>query len=159
VIAHSLYLLFIQRFGENRTSVDVLYIISILSFPLILLLTLFSNEWPNIKSYKGYTTPTFWIFFLSSTFGGGLLNGATFYCTMNNSALTTSIVGVLKSILQILFGLFTFNRLDLNGYTVGGVLLSLIGGIMFSYFEYTEKTNRKRSLTTNRSFTTLMKPV
>lgn len=49
----------------------------------------FSDEWLNIKSYKGYDTTKFWLFFLLSTIGGGLLNGATFWCTIKNSALTT----------------------------------------------------------------------
>jgi hypothetical protein len=50
---------------------------------------LFSDELTNIKSYGGYNTIKFWVYFLLSTFGGGLLNGATFWCTIKNSALTT----------------------------------------------------------------------
>ena len=50
-----------------------------------------------------------------------------------------SIVGVLKSILQIFFGMFAFDRLALNSKTIIGILLSLIGGTVFSYLEYTNK--------------------
>ncbi|CAF0734775.1 unnamed protein product [Didymodactylos carnosus] len=144
VLAHALYLLLIQRCGEDKSSVDVLYINSVLSLPFIFILTLFSNEWTSVKNYNGYTTWTFWLFFLFSTMGGNLLNYSTFWCTMKNSALTTSVVGVLKSILQILFGIFTFERLDLNIYTIGGITLSLIGGTMFSYAEYHAKVNRNK---------------
>jgi ABC-type spermidine/putrescine transport system permease subunit I len=90
VIFHSLYLLTIQRYAEQKSANDVLYINSLLSLPMIfLLMILFSDEVSNIKSYEGYNTMGFWFYFLLSTVGGGLLNGATFWCTIKNSALTT----------------------------------------------------------------------
>jgi hypothetical protein len=112
-----------------------------------------------VQSYNGYGTFSFWLYFLCSTLGGGLLNGATFWCTINNSAVTTrysffesgkthdsflvcSVVGVLKSILQIFVGMFVFDRLPINANTVTGILLSLVAGTMFSYFEYTAKKSK-----------------
>ncbi len=56
---------------------------------MIFLLMIFSDELLNIKLYEGYNTIKFWLYFLLSTVGGGLLNGATFWCTIKNSALTT----------------------------------------------------------------------
>ena len=58
------------------------------------------------------------------------------------------MVGVLKSILQIFFGLFVFDRLSINLNTIFGIGLSLIAGTMFSYFEYTDK-QKKSGLSTN----------
>jgi len=90
VIFQSLYLLNIQKCSEHKTSSDVLYINSLLSLPMILILmVLFSDELSNVKSYNGYKTFYFWLYFLASTLGGGLLNGSTFWCTRRNSALTT----------------------------------------------------------------------
>ena len=90
VVFQSLYLLTIQRSGDQKSSSDVLYINSLLSLPMIFLfLILFTDEISDVQSYSGYQTFSFWIYFLSSTLGGGLLNGATFWCTINNSALTT----------------------------------------------------------------------
>jgi len=48
-----------------------------------------TDELPSIKSYQGYDTIKFWFYFFSSTIGGAFLNGATFWCTIKNSALTT----------------------------------------------------------------------
>lgn len=91
VIFHSLYLLTVQRYSEQKSSNDVLYINSLLSLPMILIfILLLSDESSNIKSYQGYNTISFWLFFLLSTFGGGFLNGATFWCTIRNCALTTT---------------------------------------------------------------------
>jgi hypothetical protein len=90
VIFHSLYLLTIQRYNEQKSSNDALYFNSLLSLPMIFFyMILFSDELVNIKFYQGYNTKQFWIYFLLSTIGGGLLNGATFWCTIKNSALTT----------------------------------------------------------------------
>jgi len=109
---------------------------------IFLLMITFSNELSEMKSYKDYNTIQFWLYFLLSTIGGGLLNGATFWCTIKNSALTTSVVGVLKSILQIFLGMFAFDRLVINNKTILGIVLSLIGGTMFSYLEYTNKQTK-----------------
>lgn len=93
VIFQSLYLLTIQRSSEQKTSSDVLYINSLISLPMVfILMILFSNELSTVQAYNGYHTYSFWVYFLASTLGGGLLNGATFWCTMKNSALTTRLV-------------------------------------------------------------------
>jgi len=52
------------------------------------------------------------------------------------------VAGVLKSILQIFFGLFVFDRLSININTVIGIALSLCAGTMFSYLEYTAKQSK-----------------
>jgi ABC-type spermidine/putrescine transport system permease subunit I len=90
VIFHSLYLLTIQRYSDQKTSNDVLYINSLFSLPMIFLfMIIFSDDLSSMRSYQGYHTIKFWVYFLLSTIGGGLLNGATFWCTIKNSALTT----------------------------------------------------------------------
>lgn len=90
VIFQALYLLTIQRISEKKTSSEVLYINSLLSLPMIfILLILFTDEISNVLSYTGFSTFNFWFYFLTSSLGGGLLNGATFWCTLNNSALMT----------------------------------------------------------------------
>jgi drug/metabolite transporter (DMT)-like permease len=93
VIFQSLYLLTIQRCSEQKSSSDVLYINSLLSLPMVfILMVLFSDEVSNVLSYDGYKTFSFWFYFLASTLGGGLLNGATFWCIMRNSALITRYI-------------------------------------------------------------------
>ncbi|CAF4719572.1 unnamed protein product, partial [Rotaria socialis] len=88
-------------------------------------------------------------YFLLSIIGGGLLNATTFWCTIKNSALTTTVVGVLKSILQIFVGMFAFDQLSINYKTTLGIALSLVGGTMFSYLEYTNKQSKCGSNTSD----------
>ena len=59
------------------------------------------------------------------------------------------MVGVLKSVLQVFFGLFVFDRLSINIDTVIGIALSLVAGTMFTYFEYTSKQKKSDTSTNN----------
>lgn len=59
------------------------------------------------------------------------------------------MVGVLKSILQVFFGLFVFDRLSINFNTILGIGLSLVAGTMFSYLEYTNKQKKPPQSTKN----------
>lgn len=63
-------------------------------------------------------------------------------CLCEFNVFLFRVVGVLKSVLQIFFGVFAFNHLSINYKTIIGILLSLIGGTMFSYFEYTNKQSK-----------------
>ncbi|CAF3613993.1 unnamed protein product [Rotaria socialis] len=112
VTFQSLYLLIVQRSSEHKTSLYAFYINSLLSLSMIFfLMVLFPDELSTVQSFEGC----------------GLLNGPTFWCTMKNAALTTSVVDVLK-----------------NLHTVIGIALSLIGGTIFSYLEYTDKQKQNQ---------------
>ncbi|CAF3494690.1 unnamed protein product [Rotaria socialis] len=112
VTFQSLYLLIVQRSSEHKTSLYAFYINSLLSLSMIFfLMVLFPDELSTVQSFEGC----------------GLLNGPTFWCTMKNAALTTSVVDVLK-----------------NLHTVIGIALSLIDGTIFSYLEYTDKQKQNQ---------------
>lgn len=70
---------------------------------------------------------------------GVLLNYSLFWCTASNSALTTSLVGVLKSILQTAIGFFTFGGVKFNAINISGIGFNVLGGIMYTYAKHTEK--------------------
>lgn len=59
-------------------------------------------------------------------------------CFSNNSALTTSVVGTLKSVVQTTMGMFTFGGVAINPAMVTGVTVNLCGGIAYTYAKYLE---------------------
>lgn len=69
---------------------------------------------------------------------GVLLNYSLFLCTEKNSALTTSLVGVLKSVLQTVIGIFTFGGIKFNILNSFGLSLNLFGGVLYTYVKYQE---------------------
>lgn len=81
------------------------------------------------------------MFFLvfGTTIGVGiLLNYSLFLCTGLTSALTTSVVGGLKAMVQTLLGLFTFGGVSHNVPTYVGISLNLLGGIGYIAAKYQE---------------------
>jgi len=55
---------------------------------------------------------------------GCLLNYLLFLCTTYNSALTTSVTGTLKTIIQTVIGMFTFGGISINVFTILGLIHS-----------------------------------
>lgn len=69
-----------------------------------------------------------------------------FSCS-NNSALTTSVVGTLKSVAQTTMGLFTFGGVAINPAMLTGMIMNMTGGIVYTYSKYKEsKEVRTRQL-------------
>lgn len=63
------------------------------------------------------------------------------YCTnvcSNNSALTTSVVGTLKSVVQTTIGMFTFGGVQFNPALIAGVTINLSGGLVYTHAKYLE---------------------
>lgn len=69
---------------------------------------------------------------------GVVLNYSIFLCTEKNSALTTSLIGVLKSVFQTVIGIFTFGGIKSNILNGFGLSLNLFGGILYTYVKYKE---------------------
>ena len=57
---------------------------------------------------------------------GILLNFTSFLCTTFNSALTTSIVGVVKGVLVTLVGYFSFGGMKFDPINVSGEYIFII---------------------------------
>ena len=69
-----------------------------------------------------------------------------FRCTSKNTAVTTSVVGVLKSFIQTTLGMFMFNASKEIG-TLGfiGIVINLTFGVYYTYLKYMEKETKKAS--------------
>ena len=70
---------------------------------------------------------------------GTLLNLSLFLCTINNSALTTTIVGVLKGVMATFLGFFLLGGVPFNFVNVVGVSLNTVGGVSYTIIKYRGK--------------------
>lgn len=77
------------------------------------------------------------VFFLTISVGM-LLNYSLFLCTGLTSALTTSVVGGLKAMVQTMLGLVTFGGVSHNLPTYLGIALNLVGGTGYIAVKYKE---------------------
>lgn len=98
----------------------------------------------NMWSYEGWKDPRITATFLSCVFIGCAMNFTTLHCTYLNSAVTTSFVGVVKSIATISVGMFAFNDVAPTGLFISGVVVNTVGSITYCVVKYYEI--KKKSL-------------
>lgn len=78
---------------------------------------------------------------------GTLLNYTLFLCTLVNSAVATTIVGVFKAILVTLLGFFTFDGQPVTVLLVVGMVANTVGALYYSYVRYEEKLEKTKTKT------------
>lgn len=76
---------------------------------------------------------------ISSLLMGSLLNYCLFLCTLCNSALTTTIVGTLRSVLATVAGFFVFGGVKGTPSILLGVTTNTVGGVWYTMIKYKEK--------------------
>lgn len=81
--------------------------------------------------------------FVTALLAGMLLNYALFLCTLTNSALTTTVVGVLKGVASTLLGFFLLGGVKLSAWHVIGIAVNTSGGVAYTCVTYREKQRRR----------------
>ncbi|GIY21887.1 hypothetical protein CEXT_520981, partial [Caerostris extrusa] len=138
VLVQGLYLTLAQKSLEEMSALLVLYISCYNTIPLFVFIGLL-YEGQSIVKFENFSDSGFLLCFFIQVVTGVLLNYSLFLCTAKNSALTTSLVGVLKSVLQTTIGFFTFGGVEFNSLNIFGIGLNMLGGIMYTYTKYMEK--------------------
>lgn len=95
-------------------------------------------------SYDGWKDPHITAIFICCILIGCAMNFTTLHCTYINSAVTTSFVGVVKSIATITVGMLAFNDVAPTGLFIGGVVVNTVGSITYCVVKYHEM--KKKSL-------------
>jgi len=98
------YLLLVERTGTEKgfNSMELLLYNGILSLPVLLVIISVTGEvWDSAQSLtrQSQESLAFLPLMVASLLMGSLLNYCLFLCTLCNSALTTTIVGTLRSVL------------------------------------------------------------
>lgn len=130
------YLVFVQREASNIRPLDAVYINALHTAPLFAVLSIFEMYQiaiPNLSTI---------VMLCVTTIFGCLLNYLLFLCTMYNSALTTSITGVLKSMAQTAVGLFTFEGISANIPMISGLIVNILGGLLYTYAKHIESKKK-----------------
>ncbi|CAL1291898.1 unnamed protein product [Larinioides sclopetarius] len=138
VLAQGTYLTLAQKSLEEMSALLVLYITSYNTVPIFIFACLF-HERQGVLQSQSFSDFGFVAHFAIQVVIGVLLNYSLFWCTASNSALTTSLVGVFKSILQTAIGFFTFGGIRFNTINIFGFGFNMLGGIMYTYAKHTER--------------------
>ncbi|XP_054474538.1 solute carrier family 35 member D3 [Anoplopoma fimbria] len=146
VIIHASYLVLIQKtsLDSEYGPLTAQYAIAVMASPVLLVCSLISLDTINMWTYEGWKDPHVTIIFVICIFIGCAMNFTTLHCTYINSAVTTSFVGVVKSIATITVGMLAFSDVSPTRLFIGGVVVNTIGSITYCIVKYFE--TKKKSL-------------
>ncbi|KAG1676390.1 hypothetical protein FOA52_001185 [Chlamydomonas sp. UWO 241] len=139
------YLLLVEFQGVAGISTsELLYYNAWSSLPLLAVLVVLTGDWSAAVPAATAAALQHGAFNVSATIAccclmGCALNYALFLCTNHNSALTTTIVGVLKSVVAVGLGFFLLGGVPFSVVNVTGIALNMAGGIWYTWFRYYEK--------------------
>ncbi|XP_026164020.1 solute carrier family 35 member D3 [Mastacembelus armatus] len=146
VIIHASYLVVIQKTSLDNEygPLTAQYAIAIMASPVLLVCSVISMDAINMWSYEGWKDPHITVIFILCIFIGCAMNFTTLHCTYINSAVTTSFVGVVKSIATITVGMLAFTDVAPTGLFIGGVVVNTVGSITYCVVKFFE--TKKKSL-------------
>ncbi|KAH9760150.1 UDP-galactose/UDP-glucose transporter 7 [Citrus sinensis] len=113
VFFQTMYLVLVEKSGaeDGLSSVEIMFYNSFLSLPFL------SNSF------------SFLVILILSLVMGIILNFTMFLCTIVNSALTTTIVGVLKGVGSTTLGFVVLGGVQVRALNVTGLLINTAGGV------------------------------
>ncbi|KAJ7517073.1 hypothetical protein O6H91_21G010000 [Diphasiastrum complanatum] len=148
VLFQTIYLVLVEKSGaeDGMSSTDLMFYNSILSFPFLMSLIVISGEAkvavPLLLTQA--KSINFFVTVVLSLVMGIALNFTMFLCTIVNSALTTTIVGVLKGVGSTLFGFILLGGVEIHALNVLGLIINTFGGIWYSFAKYFQKSRKAR---------------
>ncbi|XP_022084810.1 UDP-galactose/UDP-glucose transporter 7-like [Acanthaster planci] len=143
VFSQALYLTLVQSLSlqENTLSAaGIAYLNSLNCLVPLLLYTAYTSEFARVWDFPDLHSSRFLLAFLVVISMGCALNYSVFLCTTLTSALTLSVVGVMKSVVVVMVGLFVFGGVKLSVLGGVGVALNTLGSSLYTYAKYREKT-------------------
>ncbi|XP_073275694.1 UDP-galactose/UDP-glucose transporter 7-like isoform X2 [Primulina huaijiensis] len=147
VFFQTMYLVLVEKSGaeDGLSSVEIMFYNSILSLPFLLFLIIITGEFPNSMSilFSKSTSLSFLAILLLSLVMSIVLNYTMFLCTIVNSALTTTIVGVLKGVGSTTLGFVLLGGVQVHALNVTGLVINTAGGVWYSYSKYQQKKRNK----------------
>ncbi|XP_062925035.1 solute carrier family 35 member D3 [Mobula hypostoma] len=138
VLVHAAYLVVIQKKGSEYSygPLTAQYTIAVSASPILLICSLASLDVVNVWSYPGWLDPAVCCTFVSCILIGCLMNFTTLHCTYINSAVTTSFVGVVKSVATITVGMLAFKDVVPTSLFIAGVVVNTVGSVTYCVAKY-----------------------
>ncbi|XP_010525916.1 PREDICTED: putative UDP-sugar transporter DDB_G0278631 [Tarenaya hassleriana] len=150
VFFQTMYLVLVEKSGANDglSSVEIMFYNSFLSLPFLFFLIVVTGEFPSSMSIllAKCSYLSFLLILIISLVMGIVLNFTMFLCTIVNSALTTTIVGVLKGVASTTLGFVLFGGVEVHGLNVTGLVVNTAGGVWYSYAKYQQKKAKPSKL-------------
>lgn len=140
VIVHASYLVLIQKVSADSDygPLTAQYTIAVVASPVLFICSIASMDAIDMWTYEGWKNPYITGIFCTCILIGCAMNFTTLHCTYINSAVTTSFVGVVKSIATITVGMLAFSDVMPTKLFVVGVVVNTVGSITYCVVKYQE---------------------
>ena len=137
------YVVLVGKVGDDLQldSFTLLLYNSLWSTPLSFAITVLTGEARGVMSFPHLYEPAFMAAFTTSCASAFILNYATYLCTQTNDALTTSVVGRTKSVVQGVGGMFAF-AVEATVVKWSGLTLNSMGILWYAYERYADERRR-----------------
>ncbi|CAH8513915.1 unnamed protein product [Dicrocoelium dendriticum] len=116
---------------QGFSSIELLYYNSGLMIPFLLLIVCVQTDLPEVFNFPEWSNPLFLLCFIFSCCSAVLLNYSLLQCTHYTSALTTSVMGVVKNVLVTYAGMFVGGDYIYTPMNFIGVTISAAGAILY----------------------------
>ncbi|KAF7253816.1 Solute carrier family 35 member D3 [Varanus komodoensis] len=145
VLVHAAYLVLIQKTSADSDygPLTAQYVIAVSATPFLIICSFASMDTINMWHFPGWKDPTMTCIFIACVLIGCAMNFTTLHCTYINSAVTTSFVGVVKSIATITVGMVAFSDVEPTKLFIAGVVVNTVGSVIYCVAKYIE--TRKQS--------------
>merc|ERR1711936_1477727 len=145
VFAQAGYLTLVQKSSEqnHKSILEMLHVNSYNTPPIFLTVSMIMGEPLQVGQALGSVQSGFSLVFVTLIISGCVLTWAQFMCAAVCSALTTSMVGVSKSVIQTILGFFTFGGVKFHPLNILGLVMNILGGIIYTYIKNMEKNKIK----------------
>ena len=145
VLVHAAYLVLIQKASADTEHgpLTAQYVIAVSATPLLVVLSFASTDSIHAWTFPGWKDPAMVTIFVACILIGCAMNFTTLHCTYINSAVTTSFVGVVKSIATITVGMVAFSDVEPTSLFIAGVVVNTLGSIIYCAAKFLETRKQK----------------
>jgi len=146
VFAQGGYLTLVQRSSleMKKSTLEMIHINGFNTLPFFTIMSMLIMEPIKIAESNSFFEDGFFPVFITLIISGCILTFSQFLCASVCSAITASLVGVGKSVLQTVIGFFTFGGVRFHPLNILGLVLNTIGGALYSYVKYRESERKKQ---------------
>jgi solute carrier family 35 protein len=148
VFAQASYLTLVQLNSENhhKSTMEMIYINAYNTLPVFLIMALVLGEPSKVANSLLTEEDSFYYIFILLVVSGSVLTYSQFLCAAVCSALTTSMVGHAKSIIQTILGFYTFGGVKFHPLNVAGLVMNILGGMVYAYVKRMETRRMDRRM-------------